>query len=33
MSLQWPAVYALLAIGLILLTAAAVSLWRMTHFN
>ena len=32
-SLEWPAVYALLAIGLILLVAAAISLWKLTRFN
>jgi uncharacterized membrane protein len=33
MTLEWPVVYALLVIGLILLVGAAVSLWKLTRFN
>jgi drug/metabolite transporter (DMT)-like permease len=33
MTLEWPAVYALLAIAVVLLVAASVSLWNLTRFN
>jgi hypothetical protein len=33
MNLEWPVVYALLTVCLVLLVTTVVSLWRLTRFN
>jgi hypothetical protein len=32
-NLNWPAVYVLIAIGLVLFVVTAATLWRVTRFN